>query len=91
MRKIDKKDLPSKLFGETRKTYRLRVVEWVMSQVDKVTYDDVSDILRDIVPEERVTKESIVRDLKVLSERGLVQWDFDPEDGRRVVWSPVVV
>lgn len=80
---------PELLAGEAPKTFRLRAIYWLLKQsVGGMTSDEVMIRYNEYFqPPKAISKETVVRDLKILQARKQIGSEASDDDGRRWLWS----
>ena len=79
---------PTMLFGESGKSYWLRLIEWVVNDKPGLTYDGIAHEIAKHSQGKHLSVVSVVRYVKILVERGDIVSSPDEEDHRRLLWSP---
>jgi hypothetical protein len=83
---------PELLFDEPPKVYRLRLMQWIVEQKPGLHYDELLAAHNAENPDHPTSKETIVRNMKVLFERDQVFAEIpaggEDGDARRRLWYP---
>lgn len=90
--KTDAKKPPKPESWETKKQYRERLVLWTLETCgsDGITYDQllIESVKNSKLDDLSISKESVVRDLHLLEQKGLAERALHGSDGRRYLWFP---
>ncbi len=84
----NKKDAPQPLLGEQTSVFRLRLVLWILQQHPGEDYEAIRDWYSQYAPKP-MSKESIVRSVKLLEARGQATWEGCKDDHRARFWYAV--
>lgn len=85
---IKKLPPPEQLMHEASSVFRLRAILWIVQMHPELDYDDIHAKFGETY-KTKISKESVVRSLKVLADRGEIEAYVPETDGRRRVWTVV--
>ena len=91
MVKIKRGDYPAIMEAETESAYRYRLTLWYIQTYPGRMYEEILEDLNGIKSlrlKNRIVKETLVRNIKIMVKRGFVEVRRDPQDARRRVVVP---